>query len=132
MLSAGCYADDKPVPVAQLPTGMKTFAKKYFPKQSITSAQKDVERNGTEYELQLSDGTEIKFDKRGRWEEIDCKTKAVPSSFVPAPIARYVKDKYPGKEVTKVEKDQRGYEVKLSNGLELKFNRKYQFLGAEK
>ena len=40
----------------------------------------------------------------------------------------YIKKHYPNAQVYKVEKEKRGYEVKLSDGLELKFNHKGAFL----
>ena len=84
--SVTCLADDKIIPVEQLPAPAKTFVKKYFPQATIEYATKDTEFMGTTYEVRLSDGTEVDFDKKGNWDNVDCKTKAVPASLVPARI----------------------------------------------
>lgn len=131
MLSAGCYADDTPIPPAQLPANVKTFAKTHFPKLTIQSAEKDAEYNGTEYEVRLSDGTKIKFDKKGNWDEVDCGVGAVPATIIPAPIATYVKANYPSQKIIQIERDKGKYEVELSNRLELKFDKKGRFLKIE-
>ncbi|MFS6555305.1 PepSY-like domain-containing protein, partial [Parabacteroides distasonis] len=60
------------------------------------------------------------------WEEIDCKATAVPASVVPAKITQYVKANYPQVKVLQIDKKRNGYEVKLSNRMELEFNNNFQ------
>ncbi|MDE6858048.1 MAG: PepSY-like domain-containing protein, partial [Alistipes sp.] len=62
---------------------------------------------------------------KGEWKEVDCKFTEVPAGIVPAPIAEYVVNNYPNTEVVKIEKDSREYEVKLSNRMELTFDRRF-------
>jgi hypothetical protein len=47
----------------------------------------------------------------------------VPTAFVPAQIQNFVKKSYPGTKITKIDRDARDYEIELSNGLDLKFNK---------
>ena len=129
--SVTCLADDKIIPVEQLPAPAKTFVKKYFPQATIEYATKDTEFMGTTYEVRLSDGTEVDFDKKGNWDNVDCKTKAVPASLVPAAIAQYVKAHYPNTVIVKIDKERGGYEIELSNDLELKFNSKGKLIGID-
>ena len=129
--SVTCLADDKIIPVEQLPAPAKTFVKKYFPQATIEYATKDTEFMGTTYEVRLSDGTEVDFDKKGNWDNVDCKTKAVPASLVPAAIAQYVKAHYPNTVIVKIDKDRGGYEIELSNDLDLKFNSKGKLIGID-
>ena len=129
--SVTCLADDKIIPVEQLPAPAKTFVKKYFPQATIEYATKDTEFMGTTYEVRLSDGTEVDFDKKGNWDNVDCKTKAVPASLVPAAIAQYVKAHYPNTVIVKIDKERGGYEIELSNDLELKFNSKGNLIGID-
>ena len=129
--SVTCLADDKIIPVEQLPAPAKTFVKKYFPQATIEYATKDTEFMGTTYEVRLSDGTEVDFDKKGNWDNVDCKTKAVPASLVPAAIAQYVKAHYPNTVIVKIDKERSGYDIELSNDLELKFNSKGKLIGID-
>ena len=129
--SVTCLADDKIIPVEQLPAPAKTFVKKYFPQATIEYANKDTEFMGTPYEVRLSDGTEVDFDKKGNWDNVDCKTKAVPASLVPAAIAQYVKAHYPNTVIVKIDKERGGYEIELSNDLDLKFNSKGKLIGID-
>ena len=129
--SLTCLADDKIIPVEQLPASAKTFVKKYFPQATIEYATKDTEFMGTTYEVRLSDGTEVDFDKKGNWDNVDCKTKAVPASLVPAAIAQYVKAHYPNTVIVKIDKERGGYEIELSNDLDLKFNSKGKLIGID-
>ena len=129
--SVTCLADDKIIPVEQLPAPAKTFVKKYFPQATIEYATKDTEFMGTTYEVRLSDGTEVDFNKKGNWDNVDCKTKAVPASLVPAAIAQYVKAHYPNTVIVKIDKERGGYEIELSNDLDLKFNSKGKLIGID-
>ena len=74
-----------------------------------------------EYEAILTDGTLIVFDLKGVWKEMKC-TDGLPVTLVPAFITRYVVDRYPRILIIDVEKMRGGYEVTLSNGLEIQFD----------
>ena len=67
-------ADDRMIPVSQLPATVNTFVTKNFPGKTITYAEKDVEFGGTKYEVMLNDGAKIEFDKKGNWDNVDCNT----------------------------------------------------------
>ena len=56
---------------------------------------------------------------------------AVPAALVPQPIMAFVKKTYPDAVVTKIERDRRGYDVDLSNGLDLEFNSKFQLIDVD-
>lgn len=124
MQSVTSMADDRMIPVSQLPATVKTFVANNFPGKNIAYAEKDVEFMGTKYEVMLNDGAKIDFDKKGNWDKVDCEMKAVPAALVPATIANYVKGSFPGAFVVKIDKERYGYEVELSNDLELKFDKK--------
>ena len=131
MMSAVCFADDRPIPVEQLPAAAKTFVKQYFPEATIAYAQIDVEMAKTEYEARLSDGTKVEFDAQGNWIKVDCEYKSVPASLVPAAIANYVKGTYPNIAIIKISKKWDGYEVELMNDLDLRFDKEGKFVGID-
>ena len=131
MLSVSCFADDKIIPVEQLPVAAKTFVNETFPNTTISYATKDVEFKGTKYEVRLADGTEIDFDKKGNWDKVDCQLKAVPAALIPAEISQFVKTNHPNTIIVKIDKERYGYDIELSNDLELKFNKKGQLIGID-
>lgn len=112
-----------------LPSAAKTTLKKNFPKQTVNRIK--VESHfigGDEYEVILSNGTEIEFDKDGEWKEVDCGHVAVPGAFVLKSIAQYVGRNYSGQKIVKVSKERNKYEIELSSGLDLEFDRSGKFL----
>ncbi len=121
--SVTCFADDRIIPVEQLPAAAKAFVQQHFPQATISYATKDREFGGAKYEARLADGTEIDFDKKGNWDKVDCKRQAVPAALVPAAITQYVKTNHPDAIITKIDKERYGFEIELSNGLDLKFNK---------
>jgi hypothetical protein len=130
-VSAACFADDKMIPVEQLPATVKTFIKQHFPQKTILYAEKDSEIRGVKYEVRLNDGTEVNFDKKGNWDKIDCKRVAVPAVFIPQAIATYVQTNFPGDIIVKIDKERYGYEIELLSDLELKFNKKGQLISMD-
>lgn len=127
MMSTACVADDRIIPVEQLPASAKAFIQKNFPGKTISYAKIDRDGLKTIYEARLDDGTEVDFDKKGNWDKVDCEKKAVPASLVPASIASYVKANFPGTFVETIDKERNGYEVELSNKLDLRFDKKGNF-----
>jgi hypothetical protein len=53
----------------------------------------------------------------------------IPAALVPASIQQYVKATFSGASVVKIDKERHGYDVELSNGVELKFNHQGAFIG---
>jgi len=121
-------ADDKPIPVNQLPAAAKTFVKKNFKAQKITYAEKD----GNSYECRLDNGTKVEFTLKGNWDKVECAAgSSVPANLVPKAIQNYVKANYAGCVITKIDKERYGYEIELSNDVELKFNKQGKFIGVD-
>lgn len=119
-----CNADDDVViSASQLPAAARVFVQKTFPTKRIIFAQKDGFFRPT-YDVRLDNGIEIDFDHSGVWDKVDCKHSAVPASLIPASIANYLRANFPDAVVTKIDKERYGYEIELSNDLELKFNKK--------
>ena len=82
-----------------------------------------------EYEVVLTDGSEISFDRNGNWDNVEVNnTASVPKGFVPKGVGEYVKKNHAGTRVVGIDKDRSGYEVELSNGIDLKFDRAGNFL----
>lgn len=79
-------------------------------------------------EVCLDDKTEIEFDRRGNWDNIKSKKKALPEGFLkqlPKAMTKYLAQHYPDQFIRKIEKKSYGYHVKLSkpNDIELSFTK---------
>lgn len=86
----------------------------------------------SEFDVVLNDGTEITFDKNGNWKDVEVKIgSSVPSFFVPNAISNYIKNNQKKATVVGIEKNRSGYDVELSNGVEMKFNSEGKFIRYE-
>ena len=118
---------------SNLPEEITSFIKEHFPNATIANAKTEKEANGMEYDVTLNDSTEVDFDANKQWNKVECKTGAVPEKLVPQAIATYAKENYKGQAITEIDKDDKGgYEIKLANGMELKFDKDGKFLSVDK
>lgn len=115
--------------VNKLPALARETVQKHFSdaKISYIKIDKDLFQSAT-YEVTLTNGAEIDFDSNGQWMEIDCKKMAVPAAFIPAAISKYMSENFPQQRIVKFERDRRGYDAELNNGLEVKFDQRGTFL----
>ena len=121
LLMSAC--SDKHVTADQLPEPVKAFLQQNFPGQTVSYAEKDLEMTGYQYDVFLADGTQVEFDTNNDWDKITGTiTNPVPTALIPAPIVTHLQANFPDALITKLDKDNYGYEVELANGLELKFN----------
>ncbi len=111
-----------------LPEAITAFVKEHFQDATIARVELDNERGGKEFDVYLNDGTEIEFDANNQWDNVDCRTKAVPAALVPEAIANYVKTNYATLPIVKIDKDARGFDIELSNGLDLEFDTAGKFV----
>ncbi|HPG54793.1 MAG: PepSY-like domain-containing protein [Paludibacteraceae bacterium] len=127
--SFAAYADNEDmITTDQLPVVSQQFIKKYFPNETVAYAKYDPEFFDSAYEITFKSGNSIEFNKQGEWKDYECKTCIVPDELLPNEISSYIKEKYPDKNIVSIERGKKTYEVKLSNGLELKFNLRGQLL----
>ena len=76
------------------------------------------------YFLILVSGVRIQFEHSGALEKIS-SMNGIPAELIPVQIRDYVKIHYPDAAFREYEIGRKSYEVKLSNRLELKFNRNF-------
>ena len=115
-----------------LPANAQTFLKTHFGSKKPSYILQDKDILSTEYKVKFNTEIEIEFDKKGNWKEVDGKNSKIPKSIVPKKIASYIKSNFPKEKVSKIEIGSSGYETKLTNGLELKFNLKEDFIKIDK
>ena len=112
-----------------LPEAITTFIKQQFPNATIAGIEPDHEHGGLEYDVYLSDGTQIDFDANNQWKKVE--SRAVPAFFIPKAIATYVSSNYQNMAITKIKKEYNTYEVELVNGMDLVFDRSGRFMGMD-
>lgn len=116
----------------QLPLTARNFINQYFIKPEISHIKIENEiLQAKKYEVLLTDRTEINFDSKGNWIEVDCQKSAVPSALIPVSVKEYVKKNFPRETITKIERERNGVEVELSNDCSLKFNKKGKFVSMD-
>jgi hypothetical protein len=121
-------ADDKPVRFEQLPKAAQKFVTTNFPDSKVIYSTKDDDIISPEYEVALDNGVKIDFKNDGRLEKIEAPQIGVPEGIIPEKIHKYVAKHYPGAKCLEYEVDKVGYEVKLSNGLELTFSTSFHLI----
>lgn len=123
--------DDKPIAVDDLPAKALSFIKTHFAGQKVSYAKMESDFFDKNYDVVFINGQKAEFDKNGEWKEIDCKYSAVPATIIPEAIKKQISEQYPGETVIKIERYKKGYEIKLKNKLELKFNSDFQLTGID-
>ena len=119
---------DRPITINQLPENAQAFIQQHFPGEKISLAKMEREFMETTYEIIFTNGSKIDFFKNGEWKEVDCKYATVPPAVIPSQIANYISQTYPDASVVQIDWDKREYEVKLTNGLELTFNKNFYII----
>ena len=116
--------NDRVITFDQLPAPAQAMLKQHFGDKVplvITADRSD-------FNVMYQSGEKVEFDKKGNWREIECKRSSVPEALVPEQIKAAVKKSFPGTTIQKIDRDRRGYDVELDNGLDLEFNKKFQMV----
>ena len=116
--------NDRVITFDRLPATAQAMLKQNFADKTPLAITADRD----DYKVMYQSGEKVEFDKKGNWRDIECKTSQVPAALVPAQIVANVNATFPGAVVTEIDQDRRGYSVKLSNGLELEYNRNFQIV----
>ena len=127
-LCVSLSARDEIISEQQLPAAAKTFVKQYFKNRTVSLAKKDVDLGSTSFDVVLNSGTKIEFNAKGEWKEVDCAPAAVPAALIPAAIAKYVKANYANLKIVKIERDRSGFDIELSNDVDLRFDKQGKFI----
>ena len=104
------------------------FVTQNFPNATIQMVMPDED----DIDIVLNDYTKIEFRLNNEWKKVDCEHSttftAVPATIVPEQITAYVTANFPNAIIKKLEKQFRGWEIELNNGLELKFNSNFRVM----
>lgn len=128
-ITASLADNDRPITLEQLPAAAQTFLKTHFADLTLAYAVEDPKFVGSEYEVTYTDRTEVEFRPNGEWSSVERRYAAVPASIVPAQISAYVaKSSFSNQYIKKVERDAYTWEIELSNGIEIKFDKEFRVI----
>ena len=116
--------NDRVITFDQLPAPAQTLLKQHFANKVPLIVTVDWD----DYKIVYQSGEKVEFDKKCNWRELDCKSSNVPTALIPEQIKASVKKTFPGAIVIKLDRDRRGYDVKLNNGMELEFNKNFEIV----
>lgn len=124
------FADnDKMITREELPEKAQIFIDKHFANVDVLYAKAERDMGiVTSYDVMLDGDIKLEFSRSGEWTSVDCNRGRVPNSVLPKGVLDYVTNKFAKAYVVEIECNRMGYEVKLSNDLELDFNKNGQFL----
>lgn len=114
------------VGIQQLPATAQEVMTKYFADKTVLTILKERD----EYEVIFNNGEKIEFNKKGEWTEVSCHTTQVPDILIPDPIKARIKADFANSKIVKIDRSSNGkkYEVKLNNGLEVEFDKKFNII----
>lgn len=112
------------VSLDKLPQNSQELLKSDFSKEAVKNIQMDRESSWDKYTVHFTSGNMISFEGgSGDWSKIDMKVGAVPSNLIPVKINSNVKNNYPGNTVKMIMKTNDGYQVKLSGGVTVMYDK---------
>ncbi|MDR1346280.1 MAG: PepSY-like domain-containing protein [Bacteroidales bacterium] len=117
----GC--EDRIVPSQKLPAKSQTFLKSHFSDATINQVIKD---NDGSYTVFLANGFQVEFKRNGEWDDVDGKMQPIPESvlnLIPQSIYAYIVSSFSQVFINEVSKEWYGYEIGLSNDLDLEFRK---------
>lgn len=123
--------NDRAVTVDRLPEKARAFINEHFSAEKIAYVKQERDFLELKYEVMTVDGVMMDFDRSGRWTEIECRYGELAPGLIPAPIREYVSSRWPDVRYRKISHERNGYEVKLSSGLELTFDRWLNLIGID-
>ena len=115
---------DVAITVSQLPAAAQKLLTTTFSDKKVALSKKETDLFSKSYEVIFTNGNKIEFDSDGLWEKVSCERGGVPTVLIPSFILDYVTENFHNIDIVEIERDKRGYEVEMSNGVELSFNQK--------
>ena len=125
VMSFSAKADhDQVITFDQMPEVAQALHKQYFASKVPLVMTVDWD----DYTIRYESGEKVEFDKQGNWKEINCRSTCVPAELIPEQIKSHIQATFPGSAIIKLERNRRGYEVKLNNGLEVEYDPTFQII----
>ena len=124
--------DEKKIDFGDLPSEARSFIENYFPSADILSIVQEKEDGRKEYQVKLSDGTDMEFDEDGEWTNIECYFSPLPTGILPANVITKVVELHPEAYINGVEKELGGYVVEVTDAggidWDMRFNAQFEYV----
>ncbi len=121
--------DDKMITREELPEKAQVFIDKHFANVDVLYAKAERDMGVvTSYDVVMDRDVKLEFNRKGEWKSVNCHRNRVPNSVLPKRILDYVNNKFVKAYVVEIERNMMGYDVKLSNDLDLEFDKEGNFL----
>lgn len=124
--------DEKRIDFGDLPNEARSFIESYFPDADILSIIQEKDDGRKEYQVKLSDGTDMEFDESGAWTSIECYFSPLPAGILPAAVLNKVEELHPDGYVNGVDKELGGYVVEVTavDGIDwdMRFNTQFEYV----
>lgn len=126
--------DGTPVSFNEIPATSRSFLETHFETTNESYDQKiksiEKKKNG-EYEIEYTNGIEIKFNSQGEWIDIDMNDRQeMPVSvqrLIPEKALLYISETYPNEKIDDIEKNSSKYPPYNTIVIELKNDTKIEF-----
>lgn len=113
-----------------LPQEARDMLDEHFPKLKVSMIKVDKHLlKKPNYDVKLTNGTKIEFNSRGEWKSVDGGKRSVPASLLHKTARNHFAKKYPDSKIVSIKKDLSGFDVTLSDGKSLKYDRLGIFKG---
>lgn len=126
--------NEENIPYEELPANTRNFIETHFSGIQVTFIKRELDSNQNvkEYEVKMANGFELEFSADGNWTEVDGNHTAVPDGIIPQPILSYIQQNYPAPlYIEQIKTENFGFEVEISNDLELMFDAEGNFIGID-
>lgn len=124
--TASAQASERLINYERLPQQAQQLIQEHFGGAAeVTYVTYDSELGDNIYDVKFKDGSEAEFNFRGKLIKVEGRPGgSVPSSVLPAPMVTYIENTHPTSRIVKAELDDRTWEVELSDGTEVHFDKR--------
>ncbi|MDR2472495.1 MAG: PepSY-like domain-containing protein [Tannerella sp.] len=126
--------NEEAITTNELPQMSREFLNTHFRGVEVSLIIRDKEAFSTDYTVHLANGFEVDFLKSGDWDDVDGHLKPIPESvltLLPDGINTYLSGQFAEAKIVEVNKENYGYEIELSNGLDIRFSKDGAFRGID-
>lgn len=128
MMCLPTAANAKAIMLSEFPDAAQQMLKKNFSGRKVAMSTMETNLFYRNYNVVFTNGDKVEFDSDGNWKEIKCKRSPVPKNLIPQGIKNYLKHHYTNTSVKEIERYGSKHEVKLSNGMELTFDKDFRVI----
>jgi hypothetical protein len=110
-----------------IPEEISNYVNTHFPDNKIIQVVKDVDELELSYDVILEDSFSMEFNRKKQIISVKGISK-LPDTVIPEILLSHAKNNYPEQIIIEWSLDDRKQEIKLNNGIELKFNKEGEFI----